>query len=63
MGVEKVNYNEYYLICDVCGNEEKLKSFEECVEFKKENHWKSKYSNFDETWQDMCSSCKSLRKE
>ena len=51
-------FNEYVLSCDICGEEieDTFTTFQEAVDFKKENGWKSKFE--DDEWQDICPNCR-----
>lgn len=47
----------YELICDACGvTVEEIESFDEAVEFKKENEWRSHQFRTGE-WEDLCPEC------
>ena len=47
---------KYALICDECGHEVKyFNTFDEAVEYKKENGWKSK--RVDGEWVNVCPDC------
>jgi len=43
----------FVLICDICGEEapDSFDFFNQAVEYKKENGWKSQY------WEDICPEC------
>lgn len=46
----------YDLICDICGNKEDgFYDFNEAVEYKKENSWKSE--KYKGEWEDVCPEC------
>ena len=46
----------YDLICDICGNKEDgFYDFNEAVEYKKENGWKSE--KYKGEWEDICPEC------
>lgn len=46
----------YDLICDICGRlEYGHEDFDETVEYKKENGWKSE--KYRGEWQDICPEC------
>lgn len=47
---------EYDLICDICGKTIKFDTFNEAVQFKKDNNWRSKKQLSN--WIDMCDKCK-----
>jgi hypothetical protein len=56
--IEKTYRNTYTLFCDHCGDEcdEVFDGFEEAVEYKKDNGWRSvKDRNGD--WHELCPSC------
>lgn len=49
-------YNEFRLVCDVCGNEETgFNYFDEAVEARKELGWISRRINGE--YQDICPDC------
>lgn len=50
-------YSRYELTCDVCGtqSETNFDDFQEAVNFKKSEHWKSK--KIDDIWIDICPDC------
>ena len=50
------DYNLYILVCDICGEEKTFDSFEEAVEAKKKEGWKSKKESGQ--WLDICPECK-----
>ena len=58
-------YGEYILVCDICGHEVKgLDSFDEAVDYKKDDGWisrRSKSLNSRGEWLDTCKYC--LEKE
>lgn len=47
----------FVLICDICGEEapDSFDFFNQAVEYKKENGWKSQYRN--NSWEDICPEC------
>lgn len=48
----------YRLYCDICGycEPKEFDYFDEVVEYKKENGWKSE--KYKSEWQDICPECK-----
>lgn len=44
------------LVCDDCGEEIEFDTFQECVDYKKENGWKSVKDCYG-NWQDICPDC------
>ena len=46
----------YILQCDKCGEETECETFEECLEFKKTEKWKSRKNDKGE-WMDVCFDC------
>lgn len=55
--IAKSSYG-YKLVCDSCGYEvDGFDCFQEAVDYKKENGWKSKKVGEDE-WEDNCTNCK-----
>ena len=49
--------NGYKLVCDSCGYEvDGFDDFQEAVDYKKENYWKSK--KFGDEWEDNCINCR-----
>ena len=54
--VEK-DYDNYILICDICGENEVHDSFDEAVEVKKAE-WGTKFEKGQ--WIDMCPCCKEM---
>ena len=57
MSIER-DGNIYTVICDKCGAiiDEEYDSFQEAVQGKKDNNWKS--INIDGEWEDRCPDCK-----
>lgn len=49
-------YGKTILSCDICEEQFKFDSFDEAVDYKKDNNWKSK--KIKNEWIDMCPSCK-----
>ena len=50
-------YNGFELVCDSCGHTVSgLDDFNEGVEYKKDNGWKSRRNDTDE-WEDICPNC------
>ena len=57
--IEK-EYGKHVLVCDVCGLEHEFDSFDEAVEYKKSNGWKSRRGeqiNLEDGWVDVCPDC------
>ena len=48
-------YGKYKLYCDVCGDYLEFDSFEDAVEYKKKEGWKS-FRNAG-MWEDTCPEC------
>ncbi|GIW49177.1 MAG: hypothetical protein KatS3mg079_653 [Caloramator sp.] len=49
-------YGKYVLVCDYCGEEIEFKTFDEALEYKKENGWRSiKHSD---GWETICEECR-----
>lgn len=49
--------NGYKLVCDSCGYEVTgFDTFQEAVDYKKENDWKSK--KCEDEWEDNCTNCR-----
>ena len=47
----------YSLTCDVCGETiEDFEVFQDAVDYKKENGWKSRKNKYGE-WEDVCPEC------
>jgi len=50
----------YHLVCDLCGQEanslEPFSRFEQAVEYKKKDGWRSEKRSADE-WEDICPEC------
>ena len=55
--IERIG-GQYYLYCDVCGEEaeESFFGFDDTVQYKKDNGWKSQ-KNEDGDWEDVCPNC------
>lgn len=53
----------YTLTCDICGEEvnEQFYDFQEAVNYKKDNDWKSQKHNGE--WQDICPECQYYGKD
>ncbi len=51
------SFGLHSLICDICNEEadEQFFKFEDAVNFKKENGWKSKKNGTE--WKDVCPDC------
>ena len=45
----------YWLTCDNCGEDFDLETFDDAVDYKKENGWLSEKYNGE--WQDICPEC------
>lgn len=56
MSIER-DYDFFNLYCDICGEEaeEQFFEFQEAVDYKKSNGWKSKRKGGE--WQDVCPDC------
>jgi len=52
--IDKIN-NYYVLVCDGCGESESFDSFEEAVDFAKNNDWQFKKVNGE--WENYCIDC------
>lgn len=50
---------DYILTCDICGKEFHFDSFEEAVQYKKDNKWRSRKQV--EQWIDICKECEVVR--
>ncbi len=52
--------NLYFLVCDVCGEkaDEPFSEFDDAVEYKKENGWKSQ--KYRGEWEDVCPECQEV---
>jgi len=46
----------YALVCDQCGEEVNFYTFQEAVDYKKENGWKSRKDKYG-CWEDICPDC------
>ena len=56
MSIEQRGEWKYVLVCDECGREVKyFNTFDEAVEYKRENGWKSKKD--DGEWITICPDC------
>ena len=58
--IEKI-HGVYFLICDICEDEEgaeEFPDFMEAVEYKKDDGWKSKRE--DGEWIDICPECQDV---
>ena len=54
--IEKI-HEDFYLYCDLCDSEEgPFTYFDEAVDYKKENGWKSTKDKLG-GWQDICPEC------
>ena len=56
------NYSAYLLVCDICGEEpaESFDTFDEAVDYKNEEGWKSKRGerlDLKDGWIDVCPNC------
>ena len=51
------DFDFFSLYCDICGEEaeEQFDEFEEAVDYKKANGWKSRKRNGE--WEDICPDC------
>ena len=60
MSIEKIDRNMYELTCNHCEEtvDESFDSFQDAVQYKKDNEWKS-VKDKDDAWQDLCPSCQS----
>lgn len=45
----------YELICDICGEDFDFETFDDAVNYKRENGWKSE--KYKGEWQDICPEC------
>jgi Fe2+ or Zn2+ uptake regulation protein len=45
----------YHLVCDNCGDTETFNSFDEAVDFAKENNWQLKKNK---EWENYCPDCR-----
>ena len=45
----------YWLICDICGQEHDFETFDEAIDYKRENGWISE--KYKGEWQDICPEC------
>lgn len=54
--IEK-QYTTFYLICDMCDKsaDEEFDCFEDAVDYKKDNGWKSRMIKGE--WHDVCPDC------
>jgi hypothetical protein len=53
-------YGDFVLSCDICGHEVKpLDDFNEAIEYKKDNGWRSQKRNGE--WEDVCPKCQNKR--
>lgn len=60
MAIEQHGEWKYSLVCDECGHEVKyFNTFEEAVDYKRENGWKSKKE--DGEWATRCPDCQQGR--
>ena len=59
--INKEDYDAFSLTCDHCEEEaeETFETFEEAVQFKKDNGWRSVKNVFENTWSDLCPDCQS----
>ncbi len=51
-------YGAYTLACDICGEEETFDSFDEVIQYKKDNGWKSQ--KYKGEWEDVCPECQEV---
>lgn len=45
----------YWLVCDICGKEHDFETFDDALDYKKENGWISE--KYKGEWQDVCPEC------
>ena len=59
--ITKNDYNEFYVVCDVCGKETayKFATHQECQHFIKQC-WKSKFNKEERNYIHFCDECKEL---
>ena len=57
-------YKSYSLICDGCGLLIEVNTFDEAVDYKKDNNWKSIKSGINrDDWSDYCPECREAYNE
>ena len=63
MSLDKI-HGEYHLSCDICGEgpQRPFESFDEAVQYKRDNDWKSS-RNSSHDWQDACPDCVKIGRE
>jgi hypothetical protein len=53
--IDKIYKNKYMLTCDNCGDGTELETWDECMEFMRENSWKKKL--VDGEYKNYCPEC------
>lgn len=48
-------YQKFILFCDSCYRELEFESFDEAIDYARQNHWTTK--KVDREWNNFCNSC------